>query len=59
MSSPWEERVQIVYRELKEILKDDSLPPSVRANSVQALAVVWQMVNDLALEYEMIYDLGA
>ena len=59
MNSTLEERVQIVYRELKEILKDDGIPPSVRANGVQALAIVWQMVSDLALDYEMLYDFGA
>lgn len=47
-----------VYRELKDILSRDDLDPSVRANAVQALSCVAMIVNDLALEYEMLYDLG-
>lgn len=53
-----EAKVMQVYQELKEILSRDDLPPSVRANSTWALAYASQMVNDLALEYEMLYDLG-
>ncbi|MBI4317020.1 MAG: hypothetical protein HY675_00910 [Chloroflexi bacterium] len=53
-----EEKVLRVYQDLKDILGRDDLPPSVRANAVQALACVWQIVNDLTLEYEMLYDLG-
>lgn len=47
-----------VYHELKELLARDDLDPSVRANLVQALADVSLVVHDLALDYEMLYDLG-
>jgi hypothetical protein len=47
-----------VYHELKEILQRDDLSPSVRANAVQALSCMAMVVNDLALEYELLYDLG-
>ena len=53
-----EETVRRVYGDLKGLLGRDDLPPGVRANAVAALAAVWQMANDLALEYEMLYDLG-
>ncbi len=54
-----ERRVTVIYDELKEILRDETISPSLRANAIQALAVVWQMVNDLGLDYEMVYDYGA
>lgn len=53
-----EEKVMQVYQELKSILRREDIPPSVRANTMQALACMAQVVNDLALEYEMLYDLG-
>ena len=47
-----------IYWELKAILERDDLPPAVRSNAQQALAAMWQVVNNLALEYEYLYDLG-
>ena len=47
-----------VYQDLKALLARDDLDPSVRANLVQALADVSLVVHDLALDYEMLYDLG-
>ena len=44
--------------ELKVLLARDDLDPSVRANLVEALASVSLVTYDLALEYEMLYDLG-
>ena len=54
-----ENRVRCAYEDLKAILSKKDLPPSVKANSIQALAAVWLMVNDLNLGYEMLYDYGA
>ncbi len=53
-----EAKITQVYQELKGILGRDDLPPSVRANTAWALAYISQIVNDLTLEYEMLYDLG-
>lgn len=53
-----EEKILRVYQDLKDILRRDDLAPSVRANTVQALADVSQIVNDLALDFEVLYDLG-
>jgi hypothetical protein len=47
-----------VYQELKQLLARRDLDPSVRANLVDALASVSLVVHDLALDYEMLYDLG-
>jgi hypothetical protein len=50
--------VQRIYTELKRLLARDDLPPGVRANAEQAVSAVWQMLNDLGLDYEYLYDLG-
>jgi len=47
-----------IYRDLKAMLERDELPPGVRANVEQALSAMWQVVNNLALDYELPYDLG-
>jgi len=47
-----------VYADLKRLLARDDLDPSVRANLVDALASISLAVQDLALDYEMLYDLG-
>ena len=33
-------------------------PPCVERNVKKALACMWQVVNDLDLEFEQLYDLG-
>jgi hypothetical protein len=50
--------VQRTYQELKTLLARDDLDPATRANLVEALAAVSLVVHDLALDYEMLYDLG-
>ncbi|MBI4491942.1 MAG: hypothetical protein HY690_04020 [Chloroflexi bacterium] len=47
-----------VYHELKALLERDDLPPGVRANAQQAISAMWQAVNNLAADYEFLYDLG-
>jgi hypothetical protein len=47
-----------IYADLKRLLAQEDLAPSVRANLVDALASVSLVVQDLALDYEMLYDLG-
>jgi hypothetical protein len=46
-----------VYQDLKTLCEDD-LPPVAAANVRAALALVYQAVNGLALEYEHLSDLG-
>jgi len=47
-----------IYRQLKALLQRQDLPPGVRANVEQALSAMWQVVNNLTVEYEFLYDLG-
>ena len=47
-----------VYQTLKSLLARNDLAPATRANLVEALAAVSLVVQDLALDYEMLYDLG-
>ena len=43
-----EQRVLAAYEGLKALLKED-LPPCAAANVREAIATLWQVVNDLAL----------
>ena len=52
-----EQSVQRIYADLKALLARDDLPPGIRRNAIQALSATWQMMGDLALDYEMLYDL--
>ena len=47
-----------MYRELKALAARDDLPPCVERNVKKALACLWQVVTDLNLEYEQLYDCG-
>jgi hypothetical protein len=47
-----------VYRELKSLAAQPDLPPCAERNVKKALACLWQVVNDLDLEFEQLYDLG-
>jgi hypothetical protein len=53
-----EQAVRRIYGDLKALLARDDLPPGLRRNAIQALSAVWMMMGDLALDYEMLYDLG-
>ena len=47
-----------LYRELKDLAAREDLPPCAERNVKKALACMWQVVNDLNLEYEQLYHLG-
>jgi hypothetical protein len=47
-----------IYRDLKTLASRDDLPPCVARNVRQALASMWQVTNDLDLQFEQLYDLG-
>jgi hypothetical protein len=51
-----EVRVTEVYEALKLLSKDEA--PCVAKNAQRALAVVWQILNDLGLENEQLYEYG-
>ena len=56
--TPRERDVLAVYETLKTLAAHDDLPPCVEGNVRKALACMWQVVNDLDLEYEQLYYLG-
>jgi hypothetical protein len=47
-----------LYADLKALTGRDDLPPCVARNLRQALASMWQVTNDLDLQFEQLYDLG-
>jgi hypothetical protein len=47
-----------IYRELKALAASTDLPPCAERNVKKALACMWQVVNDLNLEFEQLYELG-
>ncbi len=53
-----EEQLRAVYRELKQLAQRSDLPPCAARGVRKALACMWQVVNDLDLEFEQLYDVG-
>ena len=53
-----EARLLAAYRELKDIAALPDLPPCAARGVRKALACMWQVVNDLDLEFEQLYDVG-
>lgn len=51
-------RLLELYRSLKTVAADPDLVPCVERNVKKALACMWQVVNDLNLEFEQLYDVG-
>jgi hypothetical protein len=47
-----------VYDELKVLAGDNTLPPCAQHNVKKALACMWQVTNDLNLQFEQLYELG-
>ncbi len=47
-----------IYRTLKSVAAQTDLPPCAERNVKQALASMWQVANDLDLEFEQLYDVG-
>lgn len=47
-----------IYGALKAMAARDDLPPCAERNVKKALACLWQVVNDLDLEFEQLYDVG-
>ena len=47
-----------IYGDLKTMAAREDLPPCAERNVKKALACMWQVVNDLDLEFEQLYELG-
>jgi hypothetical protein len=56
--TPTEAELLRLYRELKALAAQDELPPCAERNVKKALACMWQVVTDLDLEFEQLYDVG-
>jgi hypothetical protein len=56
--TPAETELLELYQRLKDLLGRDDLAPCARAAARNALAALWNGVNDLALEHEQLIDLG-
>ena len=57
--SPEEQRLLAVYEELKALSAAAELPPNARCGVQASLALMHNVVNGLALEYEHLTDVGA
>jgi hypothetical protein len=53
-----EAQLSRIYGELKAMAAREDLPPCADRNIKKALACMWQVVNDLDLEFEQLYELG-
>mgnify|MGYP006220154937 CR=1 FL=1 len=53
-----EQQLATIYAELKAMAARDDLPPCAERNVKKALACMWQVMNDLDLVYEQLYDRG-
>ena len=47
-----------VYQSLKSLAAQDDLPPCAARNVRKALSAMWQVTNDLDLQFEQLYDVG-
>ena len=47
-----------LYADLKALAGRDDLPPCAERNVKKALACMWQVMNDLDLAFEQLYDVG-
>lgn len=47
-----------IYEGLKALAARDDLPPCAARNVRKALSSMWQVTNDLDLQFEQLYDLG-
>ena len=52
-----ERKILRAYQSLKALLLEPDLPPAAVAGIREAIASMWQVVNDLALRYERPDDL--
>ncbi len=53
-----EQELLHVYEALKKLARQDDLPPCAARNVHRALSSMWQVTNDLNLQFEQLYDVG-
>jgi hypothetical protein len=54
----YEQEALRIYTALKGLAARDDLPPCAARNVRKALACLWQVTNDLDLQFEQLADLG-
>ena len=47
-----------IYETLKKLAAQSDLPPCAARSVRRALAAMWQVTNDLDLQFEQLYDVG-
>ncbi|MEO8285905.1 MAG: hypothetical protein ABI670_05680 [Chloroflexota bacterium] len=47
-----------IYEALKRLAADDDLAPCAARNVRAALSAMWQVTNDLGLQFEQLYEVG-
>jgi hypothetical protein len=57
-AAPTDLQALTIYRGLKELAARPDLPPCAARGVRKALACMWNVVNDLDLEFEQLSDLG-
>ncbi len=58
VSNDLEKKVLQTYELLKELIVDPESPPCIKANAQKALACMWQVVNDLDIAHEQLFEYG-
>jgi hypothetical protein len=53
-----EQELLNIYESLKRLARQDGLPPCAARNIRRALMSMWQVTNDLDLQFEQLYDVG-
>ncbi len=57
-TSEVERELMATYTTLKALAAREDLPPCAARNVKKALAAMWQVTNDLDLQFEQLYELG-
>ncbi|HLZ63110.1 MAG TPA: hypothetical protein VKR06_39770 [Ktedonosporobacter sp.] len=56
--SETEQELLNIYQSLKQLASRSDLPPCAQSNVRRALSSLWQVTNDLDLQFEQLYDVG-
>ena len=56
--TPTDTEILQLYETTKRLVLDPNLPPCAARNLRVSLAALWQVVNDLGLAYEPLYEHG-
>jgi len=53
-----EQELLDIYQALKQLAARSDLAPCAQSNVRRALSAMWQVTNDLDLQFEQLYDVG-